>query len=127
MVIRRHKRHRKFGALMIEVVVAMAIFVTAFVPVTLVVAREHRAARLLYNRAVAGEILDGELEVLLAGDWRALTPGTRAWSVSAEATNSLPPGRFQLSFDGSQIRLEWAATKPQLGGHVAREARLPIR
>jgi hypothetical protein len=111
--------------LLTELIVALAMFLVALVPLSLTIVQEHRVARLLYNRAVAGEILDGELEIFLAGEWRTLSPGTHPLVVRAEAAQSLPPGRFEATLDGRRLRLEWRADKPRLGGHTAREAQLP--
>lgn len=114
------------GALTTELIVAMAIFVIALLPMAHLLLREHRIARLQFNRAVAGEILDGELEILLAGEWKTLQPGTQELVVHAQAVRSLPPGRFEVSFAHPRLQLTWTADKPRLGGHASRGATLSI-
>ena len=120
MVIRRSSSGNRRGALIVELVVAMAMFLIAFVPLGVLAAREARLARSLYFRAVAGEILDGELEVLLAGGWKSVAPGTNELRVRAEATNSLPPGRFELVFAPPQLTVSWRATRPHTGADTVR-------
>lgn len=120
MVIRRPSRQRTRGALSVELVIALAMFLIAFVPLGVLATRESRLARSLYFRAVAGEILDGELEVLLAGGWKSLSPGTNDLFVRAEATNSLPPGRFVAVFDPPRLMVQWRAQKPHTGADTLR-------
>lgn len=111
--------------LTLEWVIAMAMFLIAFVPLGVLAAREFRLARSLYVRAVAGEILDGELEVLLAGGWKSLSLGTNLLVVRAEATNSLPPGRFESVFEPPRLTVQWRAAKPHLGGDTLRRGEVP--
>ncbi|MBL9138144.1 MAG: hypothetical protein JNK85_19910 [Verrucomicrobiales bacterium] len=124
MVISRSSGLRRRAALTVELVIALAIFVMAFVPLGVLATREHRLARGLYYRAVAGEILDGELEVLLAGGWKALSPGTNALSVRAEATNSLPAGRFEAILDPPQLTVQWRANQHRNGGDTYRRGQV---
>lgn len=128
MVIRPPSRSRpdprRRGVLTVELVIAMAMFVIAFVPMGILATREQRVARALYFRAVAGEILDGELEVLLAGSWKSLSPGTNTLPVRAEATNSLPPGRFEAVFEPPRLTLHWRANKPNTGADTIRQGQV---
>src|SRR4029077_14059617 len=82
------------GALMLELLVAMALITGVLLPLAYSLASERRLVRATYQRAVAMEIVDGEMEVLAAGAWRAFTPGIHEYSVNAGAATNLPPGRF---------------------------------
>jgi hypothetical protein len=124
MVICPPTRPSPRGFLTTELVIAMAMFVIALVPLGVLAMREHRLARALYFRAVAGEILDGELEVLLAGGWKSLSPGTNALPVRAEATNSLPAGRFEAVFEPPRLMVQWRANKPHTGGDTYRRGQV---
>ncbi len=110
------------GALLMELIVAMAIIVTTMLPLAYAVAREHQLLRACYNRAVAMEIVDGEMEVLVAGEWRAFKEGTQPYPVRDLAATNLPPGQFQLTIAGPRLRLEWRPAPKDRGGIVAREA-----
>jgi hypothetical protein len=110
---------------MIEFLVAMAIVMGALLPLAYSFAKEKRLARALYQRAIAMEIVDGEIEVIAAGGWKSLTNGVSEFPVRALAATNLPPGRFLVTRTDSRIRLEWRPQVKQHGGAVIREIRVP--
>ena len=112
------------GFLTMELLAAMALLVTTLLPVAYSIASEKRLARACYQRAVAMEIVDGEMEVLAAGAWRALAPGTHEYQVHAGAATNLPPGRFLVSVQPGKVRLEWLPSVKMHGGPVVREAKV---
>jgi hypothetical protein len=119
-----NKRLRQSGSLMAEMLVAIALLMAVMVPVAYSFDAEKRAARATYNHAIAMEIVDGEMEVLLAGEWRAFTPGTHPYPVKAAALTNLPPGEFTLTLETNKVRLEWKPSMTRRGGAVVREAAL---
>ena len=106
---------------MMDLVVAMAILSLAIVPLGFSFARERHVLKIEYLRGVANEIVDGEMEILAAGDWKNFPDGPQSYSVHAGAAASLPPGHFQLTKTGSHLRLEWTPDKRQGIGVVVRE------
>lgn len=106
----------------VELVVAMSIILLAVLPLAFSVAYENKLLRACYNRAVVMEIVDGELEVLVAGEWRTFQEGTQPYSVRADAITNLPPGRFELTLNGDRLRLAWLPAEKDRGGRVVREA-----
>lgn len=123
MVIPVHnKRLRQCGSMMAEMMVALAILMAVMVPVAYSFDAEKRAARATYDHAIAMEIVDGEMEVLLAGEWHAFTPGTHPYPVKAAALTNLPPGEFTLTLSTNKVRLEWKPSMTRRGGPVVREA-----
>lgn len=117
-----HKSPRaRRGALMIDAVVAMAILAIAVVPLGFSFAKEHQLLKVEYQRAVATEIVDGEMEILAAGAWKNFPDGSQSYSVQAGAATNLPPGHFRLAKTGNHLRLEWMADKRQDIGPVVRE------
>jgi hypothetical protein len=116
--------HRQRGSLMVELLVALAILTGVLLPLAYSFVSERRLARAYYQRAVAMEIVDGEMEALLAGQWRAFTPGTHDYRVHAGAATNLPPGRFALSVQTDKLRLRWQPAVKDRGGPVTREAML---
>ena len=110
------------GYLMVELLVAMALLTGALIPIAYSLASEKRLARATYQRAVAMEIVDGELEALAAGQWRAFAPGIHEYPVRAGAATNLPPGKFLLTIDSPRVRLEWIPAVRDHGGPVRREA-----
>ena len=126
MVIRLStKNGRNRASLMIELLAAMAILVSVAIPLAWSLSSERRLARALYQRAVAMEIIDGEMEVVVAGEWRAYAQGRHEYPVRALSATNLPPGGFYLTVEPKVVRLEWQPTAKQHGGPLQREAHLP--
>ena len=113
------------GALMIEFLVAMALVMGALLPLAYSFAKEKRLARSLYQRAVAMEIVDGQLEVLAAGGWKACTNGVSTIPVRAQAATNLPPGRLVVIRADKKLTVEWVPLTRQHGGTVVRTITLP--
>ena len=107
---------------MIELVVAMGILAATVIPLAYSFAQEQHLCRVYYYRAVAMEIVDGEMEALVAGEWRTFGDGVVPYPVRADAAKNLPPGKFVLSVRGRQLRLEWRPDSPRNGAPVVREA-----
>ena len=74
----------------------MGLLTMALFPLAYSFATEKRMARSYYQRAVAMEIVDGEMEVLVAGEWRSFKPGTQNYPARARSITNLPPGNFSL-------------------------------
>jgi hypothetical protein len=110
------------AALMTEMVVAMALLIFALMPLAYSFAKEQRYLRSCYQRAVAMEFVDGEMEVLLAGEWRAFKGGVQSYHAHGLALTNLPPGKFELTITGPRLRLEWLPAVKDHGGKVVREA-----
>jgi hypothetical protein len=115
-------RRRQSGSLMVELLVALAILAGVLLPLAYSFVSERRLARGYYQRAAAMEIVDGEMEALLAGEWRAFSPGTHDYQVRAGAITNLPPGRFTLSVQPGKLRLRWQPALKDRGGPLTREA-----
>lgn len=115
-------RSRQRGALQADVLVAMALIGAALIPLGASVRSEQRMLRSHYQRAVAMELVDGEMEILVAGEWRAWPEGTQAYPVKAGAAKNLPPGKFTLTRTGRTLRLEWMSEQRGSGGKCVREA-----
>ena len=107
---------------MIELILATGILTAVVIPLGYSFVQEQRFCRVYYWRAVAMEIVDGEMEVLTAGNWRSFTEGVQPYMVTAGAAKNLPPSRFVLNVQGQKLRLEWRPDSPRNGGPVVREA-----
>jgi len=116
------RRANQRGGLMVEMTVAMAFLMVAMLPLAFSFAKEQRYLRSCYQRAVAVEIVDGEMEVLLAGEWRAFKDGGQEYFPRGGAMTNLPAGKFELTRTGQQLRLEWLPAAKDHGGNVVREA-----
>jgi hypothetical protein len=110
------------GFLTAELVVAIAILTAVMLPLGGMWFHETRMLRTYYRDAVAMEILDGEMEVLSAGEWRSFLEGRHELKPSATAAKNLPPGKFVLTRQTKLMRLEWL---PERGRKQVREVTLP--
>ena len=117
-----NRKRYQSAFLMVELLVAMALVVGVLLPFAYSFAAERRLALSSYQRAVAMEIVDGEMEALVAGQWRAYQPGTHDYLIHAGAATNLPPGRFTLTVQPGKVRLRWQPDRKDHGGPVTREA-----
>lgn len=121
----RRRRLARRGVLMTELVVAISIVVLAIFPLALAFLNEQKLCRAYYYRALALEIVDGEMEVLAAGEWRAFPAGAQTYEPLAAVVTNLPPGRFELTVSAPTVRLAWLPARPDVGGQVVREVKVP--
>jgi hypothetical protein len=117
----RKSLHFKHGFLEVDLLVALAILSLAIVPIGFSFAHERQALKLEYFRSVANEIVDGEIEVLAAGDWKNFPDGSQNYPVHARAATTLPPGHFQITKTGNHLRLEWNSDVKNGIGMIVRE------
>jgi hypothetical protein len=103
-------------------VIALGILVTVMIPLTFAFTQEMKLCRAYYYRGVAMELVDGEMEVLTAGEWRALQPGRQRYAVRGASATNLPAGEFILTLGEGKARLEWIPKAHGFGGNVSREA-----
>ncbi len=66
-------------------------------------------------------LVDGELEVLAAGEWRALSDGKHDFKIKAPAFESLPAGKMQVTRTPDMVRLEWIPEGTGNGRRIVRE------
>lgn len=121
MVISLNRGSRQRGMVMTEMVIAMVIVVIALFPLGFSALSDGKLFKVSYQKAVAMEIVDGEMEILAAGDWRNFPEGTNVYTVHANAATNLPPGNFLLTRNGQHLRLEWKSEKKHGIGPVFRE------
>jgi Tfp pilus assembly protein PilV len=112
------------GAIMAELIVAMSVLVIAMLPLSYAAISNIRELRTTYQKAVATEIVDGEIEILAADPALQLPQGTNTYDVHANAATNLPPGQFQISRDGNLVRLQWTSAKKIGIGPIVREVRI---
>jgi hypothetical protein len=121
MVIQTRHPATQRASLIFEVVMAMTIVVIAVLPLGYALTSDAKLFRVTYQKAVAMEIVDGEIEILAAGGWRDIPEGSRPYTVHANAATNLPPGRFLLTRADNHLRLEWSSAKKSGIGTITRE------
>jgi hypothetical protein len=115
----------KQGMALVELLVAMGILVLVMIPVSLSFIGERREFGIYYHRAIALEVVDGEMEILRAGEWRAFKEGAQSYTVNNPSATNLPPGRFVLTRQDRHLRLQWLPAARNQGGIVTRETDAP--
>ncbi len=127
MVITKQDRRKERGsALLVELIGAMLVLTLAIMPITLMLLKDQRACREHYHKAVAMEIVDGEMEVLRAGYWKEFKQGAQPYPTTANSATNLPEGELRLTLQGEKIRLEWEPKEQRFQSvHIVREADLP--
>lgn len=121
---RASARRKQTGALMTDVVIALSILAVGVFPLAFSFQTEQRMLRAEYEHAVLMELVDGEMEILKAGEWRAYESGSHTYQVKNVTGLKLPPGHFQLTRTDRHLRLEWLSDKPMHGGSIVREGDL---
>jgi hypothetical protein len=112
------------GFLEVELVVALAVLMIAVLPLAYTFVSDQRALRVAYERAAAMQLVDGEMETLVAGGWRQYSVGTHEITLAGNAAANLPTQRALLTVNTHSIRLEWRTAKRPSAG-IIREAKLP--
>ncbi len=120
----RPTRFRQRGLATVELLFAMSLLVFTVMPLSYSFYREDRLCRAYYQRAIAMELVDGEIEALVAGEWRAFRPGEQPYPVRGMAARNLPVGKFVLTLEEARVRLEWIPEGRDQGGRVTRQASL---
>ena len=116
---------RPRGFLQVDLAVALAILSIAILPLGYTFVRERELLKIEYQRSIANEIVDGEMEILAAGAGRNFPDGSQTYPVQSHAATSLPPGHFELTKAGNNLRLEWMPDARRGGGAVIRETTMP--
>ena len=106
---------------MVDLAVALGILALAMIPLAVSFAHEAKLLHAEYDRAAAIEIVDGETEILAAGDWKNFPDGAQNYSVHVQAATNLPAGNFKLTKTGNHLRLEWKPDRHIGIGPVMRE------
>jgi hypothetical protein len=126
MVIRPQQAspRRRAAVLMTDLVVAMSFICLAAIPLATSFTQERRVLLTSYQRAVALEIVDGEMELLVAGEWRRYANGVHQLTPVATAVTNLPPGNLQLTVKNKHLVLEWQPDQSKRSLLVRREVTL---
>lgn len=105
-----------------DILIAISILTLTIIPMAFSYLNEQKATRLLYQKAVAMEMLDGEMEILAAGEWHAFKQGAQPYPLKGNAAQNLPPGSARLTITGNHLRLEWVPVKKLKENIIIREA-----
>ena len=88
---------RRRGVMLLELIIALGILAMVGGSFATVHWQEQKLVKEYYYRAIAMQIVDGEMELLLAGEWKACRKGSHPYTVRARSAENLPAGRFVLT------------------------------
>lgn len=123
-----HARIR--GHLQVDLLIAIGLVVLGVLPLGFGFVHHRKLVRDATTRAIVLELLDGEMEILAAGEHRSFTNAVQTFPLKGAAVLNLPPGTCTLtrstpSPPGIDLALEW---KPERAGTlqpVRRTIRIP--
>ena len=118
----RLARRRAF--LQLDMAIALSLLALVFIPLSVSSSGDLDLARRHYFEAVALQLIDGEMDVLLAGERRKYTTGEHRITPVGEAVQNLPEGEFVLTVHDQKLTLAWVPTKRAKWGRVERVVEL---
>ena len=125
MILSRTTRVARCRAfLQLDVAVAITVLALVFIPLSVSSSGDLDLARRQYFEAVALQLIDGEMDVLLAGERRKHTTGEHRITPIGEAVQNLPEGEFVLTVHDQKPTLAWVPTKRAKWGRVERVVEL---
>ena len=114
----------RLAFLQLDVAVAITVLALVFIPLSVSSSGDLDLARRQYFEAVALQLIDGEIDVLLAGERRKYTPGEHQIKPVGEAVQNLPEGEFVLTVQEQKLTLAWTPTKRAKWGRIERVVEL---
>ena len=114
----------RLAFLQLDVAVAITVLALVFIPLSVSSSGDLDLARRHYFEAVALQLIDGEMDVLLAGERRKYTPGEHRITPVGESVQNLPEGEFVLTVKEKQLTLAWVPTKRAKWGRAERVVEL---
>ena len=114
----------RLAFLQLDVAAAITVLALVFIPLSVSSSGDLDLARRHYFEAVALQLIDGEMDVLLAGERRKYTTGEHRITPVGEAVQNLPEGEFVLTVHDQKLTLAWVPTKRAKWGRVERVVEL---
>ena len=115
---------RCLAFIQLDIAVAIVILGLIFIPLSVTSSAKLDLARRHHFEAVALNLIDGEIDVLLAGEIKKYKLGKSLITPPGEAVGSLPKGEFILTLNEKTIKLEWVPKKLTKWGRIQREVNL---
>lgn len=115
---------RRWAFIQLDVAVALALLFIVFIPFGVSSWGDLDLARRQLHEAVARQLIDGEMDVLLAGERRNYTLGEHRIIPVGESVQNLPEGKFILTVEDQKLTLAWIPKKVAKWGRVERVVEL---
>ena len=115
---------KRLAFLQLDVAIALTVLALVFIPLSVSSSGDLDLARRHYFEAVALQLIDGEMDVLLAGERQKYTSGEHRIRLLGKAVQNLPEGEFVLSVQDQKLTLAWVPKKLAKWGRVDRVVQL---
>ncbi len=115
---------RRLAFIQLDVAVAIVILMLVFIPLTVTSSSKLDLARRHHVEAVVLQLIDGEIDVLLAGEQEKYNFGEHRITPAGEAAEDLPKGEFILTLKEKQLSLAWVPVKLAKWGRIERAVNL---
>tara|TARA_B100000029_G_scaffold500435_1_gene572192 strand:+ start:277 stop:657 length:381 start_codon:yes stop_codon:yes gene_type:complete len=115
---------RRLAFIQLDVAVAIVILMLVFIPLTVTSSSKLDLARRHHVEAVVLQLIDGEIDVLLAGELKKYKAGEQRITPAGEAAEDLPKGEFILTLKEKQLSLAWVPVKLAKWGRIERAVNL---
>ena len=115
---------KRLAFLQLDVAIALTVLALVFIPLSVSSSGDLDLARRHYFEAVALQLIDGEMDVLLAGERRKYTTGEHRIKPVGDAVQNLPEGKFVLTVQDEKLTMAWVPTKRAKWGRVERVVQL---
>ena len=115
---------KRLAFLQLDVAIALTVLALVFIPLSVSSSGGLDLARRHYFEAVALQLIDGEMDVLLAGERQKYTTGEHRIKPGGDAVQNLPEGEFVLSVQDEKLTLAWMPKKLAKWGRVERVVEL---
>ena len=115
---------KRLAFIQLDVAVAIVILMLVFIPLTVTSSSKLDLARRHHVEAVVLQLIDGEIDVLLAGEQEKYNFGEHRITPAGEAAGDLPKGEFILTLKEKQLSLAWVPIKLAKWGRIERGVNL---
>ena len=115
---------KRLAFLQLDVAIALTVLALVFIPLSVSSSGGLDLARRHYFEAVALQLIDGEMDVLLAGERQKYTTGEHRIKPVGDAVQNLPEGKFVLTVQDEKLTMAWVPTKRAKWGRVERVVQL---
>ena len=115
---------KRLAFLQLDVAIALTVLALVFIPLSVSSSGGLDLARRHYFEAVALQLIDGEMDVLLAGERQKYTTGEHRIKPVGDAVQNLPEGKFVLTVQDEKLTMAWVPTKRAKWGRIERVVEL---
>lgn len=109
------------GGLLPDLAVALLLLTVALLPLAYSFASQRRLLQAEMDRAAVVQLVDGELELLLAGPWKNLPDGSSTIVLRTNGMARAVAGTCVVMKQGRALKIEWTPQAHSGVGRVVRE------